>query len=243
MNKENFKIELNKELENLSINEIKDLINQLMSRLPSNYYEYIICKIKNFKGEKYKLDDDSLKEYDRILDDFKKIENGEICFKSYSYETGTYSYYDADVDYVYYPSCELKEILIDAYKLIEKLVLYKEYSKVITLFETIINTNYTCEEVGDPEYDDSDEVYDTYEVDFNDIKNNLEIDLNQACIYAIYSLIMCNKSDKFEKIKNYTKIFHNIDIKNVLNIGIEKINNFDEFYNEFLKYERSLIEY
>ena len=236
MDKENFKIELNNELENLSISEIKDLINELMSILPSNYYEYIICKIKNFKGEKYKIDDDSLKEYDRILDDFKKIENGEICFKSYPYETGTYSYYDADVDYVYYPSYELEEILIDTYKLIKKLVLYKEYSKAITLFESIINTNYTCEEVGNPEYDDSNEVYDTYEVDFNNIKNDLEIDLNQACICAIYSLIMCNKSDKFEKIWNYTKICHNIDIRNVLNVGIEKINNFDEFYSEWVKY-------
>lgn len=236
MDKEDFIIELNKELENLSTKEIKNLMNEFVSRLPSNYYEYIICKIKNFKGEKYKIDEDYLKEYDRILALFDKIENGEICFKSYSYETGTYSYYDADVDYVYYPSCELKEILIDTYKLIEKLVLYKEYSKVITLFECVINTNYVCEEVGNPEYDDSDETYDTYEVNFNDIKNSFEIDLNQACIYAIYSLIMCNKSDKFKKILNYTKICTNIDVRNVLNVGIEKINNFDGFYNEWLKY-------
>ena len=118
MDKENFIIELNKELENLSTKEIKNLMNEFVSRLPSNYYEYIICKIKNFKGEKYKIDEDYLKEYDRILALFDKIENGEICFKSYSYETGTYSYYDADVDYVYYPSSELKEILIDTYKLI-----------------------------------------------------------------------------------------------------------------------------
>ena len=236
MNKENFEIELSKELENLSISEIKDLIKELIDILPSNYYEYIICKIKNFKGEKYKLDDDTLNEYNQILDDYKKIENGEICFQSYSYETGTYSYYDANVDYVYYPSSELREILDDTYELIEKLVLYKEYSKVITLFELIINTNYTCEEVGNPEYDDSDLVYDTYEVSFSNIKNDLEIDLNQACLYAIHSLIMENKSDKFEKIWNYTKICYNIDIRDVLNVGIEKINNFDEIYNEWLKY-------
>ena len=235
MDKESFKIELSKELKSLSINEIKNLINELVDKLPANYYEYIICKIKYFKDEKYELDEDTLNKYNKILVDFERIENGDVCFKSYSYETGTYSYYDADEDYVYYPSNELKQILIDTYYLIKKLVLYKEYSKVITLFESIINTNYTCEEYGDPEYDDSDEVYDTYGVDFNDIKDDLGIDLNQACIYAIYSLIMCDKSDKLEKIWKYTEIC-NVEIKDVLNIGIEKINNFDQFYNEWLKY-------
>ena len=236
MDKENFEIELSKELENLSISEIKDLIKELIDILPANYYEYIICKIKNFKGEKIKLDDDTLNEYNKILDDYKKIEDGEICFQSYSYETGTYSYYDADVDYVYYPSSELEFVLDNTYDLIRKLILYKEYSKVITLFEAIINTSYTCEEVGNPEYDDSDLVYDTYEVSFNNIKNDLGINLDEACLYAIYSLIMCNKPDIFEKIWNYIEICHNVDIRDVLNVGIEKINNFDEFYNKWLNY-------
>ncbi len=237
MDKENFKIELNKELEDLSLREIKNLINELVDRLPSSYYECIICKIKYFKGEENTIDENTLKEYNKILADFEKIQNGEICFKSYSFENGTYSYYEESVDYSYYPSNELKEVLDNTYKIIKRLVLYKEYMKVITLFESIINTSYTCEEVGNSEYDDSDEVYDSYEVDFNDIKDNLEIDLNQMCLYAIYSLLMCNKSDKFEKIWKYTKICHNIDIKGVLNVGIEKIDNFSEFYSEWLKYK------
>ncbi len=236
MNRENFKIELNKELENLSIEEIKNLINEFIDRIPSNYYEYIICKIKYLKGEKYNLDDDTLKEYEKILADFEKIENGEICFKSYSYETGTYSYYSEDVDYVFYPSSEIKEVLVASYNLIKKLILYKEYSKVITLFESIINTRYTCEEGGNPEYDNSDVVYDTYDVDFNDIKDNLGIDLNKTCIYDIYSLIMLNKSDKYEKIWEYKKICNDINIKEVLNVGLEKIDNFDKIYNEWVKY-------
>ncbi len=237
MNEENFKKELSKELDNLSTVKIKNLINKLVDKLPTNYYEYLICKIKYLKGEKYNIDDNLLKEYNRILNDFKKVEDGEICFKSYSYETGTYSYYDSDVDYEYYPSRALEEILIDTYELIKKLVLYREYGKAITLFELIINTNYTCEEVGNPEYDDSNEVYDTYEVSFALIKNNLGIDLNETCLYAIYSQIMNNKSDKFEKIWNYIKICRSIDINEVLNIGIEEIENFDKFYSEWTKFE------
>ena len=237
MDLESFKIELNKELDDLSVSEIKDLINQLINNLPSNYYEYVICKIKYFKGEKYYLSNDVLEEYNEVLASFKKIQSGEMCYRCYSYETETYSYYDADMDYVYYPSSELNRVLVDAYRLIKKFILYREYDKVIKLFESIIYSNYTCEEVGNPEYDDSDEVYDTYEGDFNDIKNDLEIDLNYACLCAIYSLIMSNKSDKFDKIWNYIKICNNVNVKDVLNIGVEKINNFDLLYDEWFKYK------
>ena len=42
--------------------EVIDLINGLIDKLPSDYYEYIICKIKNFKGEQNNLDEDILKD-------------------------------------------------------------------------------------------------------------------------------------------------------------------------------------
>lgn len=100
----------------------------------------------------------------------------------------------------------------------------------------IIYTDYTCEEIGDPEYDDSDEVYDSYNVDFGLIKHDLGIDLNKLCLYAVYSLIMCNKANKFERMLEYTKICHNINLKDVKNIGIEKINDFEKNYDKWLKY-------
>ncbi len=236
MNKEEFKTILNAELKELSKSEVNDLINILIDNLSSEYYEFLLCKIKYFKNEKCEIDEETLLQYNYILDDFEKISNGEICFRSYSYETETYSYYDADVDYVYYPSSELRYVFNETYNLIKKLILYKEYSKVITLFEKIIYTNYTCEEVGNPEYDDSDEVYDSYEVDFKSIKNDLKIDLNKICLYAIYSLIMNNLEDKFERIYNYTKLCYNINIRDVENIGIEKINDFEKFYTEWSQY-------
>ena len=236
MDKEKLKSKINKELKETSVDEMKKLIIELLEKAPSYSYEYVLCKLKDVKNENLELDHDTLNEYERILADFEKIENGDICVRSYTYETGTYSYYDADVDYVYYPTYELKEVLVDACEMIKKLVLYKEYGKVITLFESIIHTNYTCEEVGNPEYDDSDEVYDVYDVDFNNIKYNLEIDLDEACVYAIYSLIMCNKSDKLEKIWEYKKVFYNVNIKDAQYVGIEKIAHFDKFYEEWTKY-------
>ena len=75
MDKENFEIEFSKELEDLSISEIKELTKELVDNLPANYYEYIICKIKYLKGKKYNLDDVTLKQYEKILADFEKIEN------------------------------------------------------------------------------------------------------------------------------------------------------------------------
>ena len=63
MNKEIFKNEFNMELEDMSITEIKNLINELLNEVSSNYYEYLLCKIKYLKGE----------EYDNIIDNFDEF--------------------------------------------------------------------------------------------------------------------------------------------------------------------------
>ena len=234
MNKDKFQKEINKELDNMSLSEIKELIKDLTENISPRYYDYIINKIKLFKKEDLVLDNDTMNIYNNITADFDKIEEGEIRFKSSPYETGANSYFDVDVDSAYYPSKELKSVLIKTYNLMEKLVLFKEYAKVITLFELIINTNYTSEEVDDLDYEDDD--YLLYQPSFDDIKDYLGIDLNKACIYAIYSLIMTNKSDKLVKILEYTKICPDVDIKDARKVGIEKIKDFPKFYSEWLKF-------
>ena len=234
MNKDKFQKEINKELDNMSLSEIKELIKDLTENISPRYYDYIINKIKLFKKEDLVLDNDTLNIYNNITADFDKIEEGEIRLKACPYETGENSYFDVDVDSAYYPSKELKSVLIKTYNLMEKLVLFKEYAKVITLFELIINTNYTSEEVDDLDYEDDD--YLLYQPFFDDIKDYLGIDLNKACIYAIYSLIMTNKSDKLVKILEYTKICPDVDIKDARKVGIEKIKDFPKFYSEWLKF-------
>ncbi len=108
MNKKRFKIELNKELNDLSFEKIRDLLNEIVEDLPIEYYDYLLCKVKNFKGENYELDSNTLEEYEDLLFDFEEIEDGEICFNCYSRDTGSY-YEDG---YVYFPSIKLKKFLL-----------------------------------------------------------------------------------------------------------------------------------
>ena len=45
MNKDKFQKEINKELDNMSLSEIKELIKDLTENISPRYYDYIINKI------------------------------------------------------------------------------------------------------------------------------------------------------------------------------------------------------
>ena len=57
INWDNFELDDKNEFENIPVKHV------YLDKLPSNYYEYLICKIKYLKGEKYNIDDNLLKEY------------------------------------------------------------------------------------------------------------------------------------------------------------------------------------
>lgn len=113
--------------------------------------------------------------------------------------------------------------------------MHKKYSDAIEIVDLLLFAEYICEEVGNPEYDNSNEVYDTFERNIEDFKDSLDFDFNELLLYAIYSVIMSNCYNKNEKIFNYIK-YRNINITQVKNIGIEEINNFDKFYDEWIEF-------
>ena len=85
---------------------------------------------------------------------------------------------------------ELNEILNKTYNYIKDAVWHKKYSDVIEIFDLLLFTEYVCEEVGNPEYDDFDEVYDSFKRNLNDFKDLLDFDFNELLLYAIYSVII-----------------------------------------------------
>ncbi len=237
MEKEQFIKEFNQELEGLNENELKEFINELVLNAKNSKYDYFLFKIKNFKNEENPLDEKTIKEYNNILKKFTKVENGEICLKSYSYWTGTYSYYDEDTEYVYYPSKELHLFLVNLGQLLEKLVLYKEYKKVIELFDRLYNTTFLCEEIGNPEYADNNDVIDSYDVEFQSVIDDLNIDTSKMCLLCIYSLIMTKDPNLYEKIFDYNRHFY-IEFENLNTYGLTQIENYDEFYQGWLNYQK-----
>jgi len=235
MNKIEFKNELENNLKELDLNKTKKFIAKLGDIIPDYLYEKVICIAKDINGNLTLSIDEINKKMEIINNSFKEIEEGNVCFKSYSYEAG-YGPFGSDYDYEYFNSSEINDIINNAYEFSKKLIYYKEYYRAIEVLELILYTNYSCEEVENPEYGDVDSVLDTYDVDINTSKEALDFNLDYVYLYLIYATLASNRQDKCEKIYKYMSDNYYIKIDDSLNLGIEEIKNIDKFYDEFKKY-------
>lgn len=151
-------------------------------------------------------------------------------------ETGYYSGFCENYDYHYYPTNEMDHILNRMYDLIRKLIFSKNYMEALNIIDLTLYSDYTCEEISNPEYSDDEEVVDTFDMDINSLKDNLDFDINIIILYAVYAILMSDTSDKFKQIDGYIKD-KIIDIRDCQNLGIEEVPDLDEIYNEWLKYK------
>lgn len=236
MNENDFIKEINKNMDGASINELKTIIMKICKDIPIENYYKILCRINNIDNDNKLLDDDIKEELDEICNDFEKVQDGEIVFKCYAIETGYYSVFGEDYDYYYYPTNEMNNILNRMYDLIRKLIFSKDYMEALNIIDLMLYSDYTCEEISNPEYSDDDEVIDIFDMDIDSLKENLNFDINTVILYAVYAIIMSNTSNKFKKIDGYIKDKH-IDIRDCQNLGIEEVPNLDTIYDEWLKYK------
>ena len=228
MEKEEFKNELNSLIDNMSEEENRKLIQEISDFLPNNIYEKIIFTAKNIKDTLNISFEDIEMNMNTINENYKKIKDEIICFKCYSTNYGD--------DYEYLYSYEINNIINEAFEFGKKLIYYKEYYRAIEVFELILYTKYGIEEVGDPEFADTDDVYNSWDVCINDAKHILDFDLDYVYLYLIYACLASNHTNKYEKICNYLSDCNSIIIDDCLNLGIEKIRNLDKFYKEFKNY-------
>lgn len=236
MNKDDFFREINKSINGTGTDKLKDIIMEICKDIPKENYNKTLCRIKNLENDGKILIDDIEKEVEEIYKEFKKVQDGDIVFRCYRVETGYYSAFGDDYDYHYYPTNKMDSILNRMYDLIRKLIFSRNYDKVLNIIDLMLYSDYTCEEISDPEYSDNDEVIDTFDMNMDSLKENLDFDINIVILYAVYAIIMSNTKDKFEKIDSYIKGKH-IDIRKCQNLGIEEISNLDKIYEEWLKYK------
>ena len=234
--KEEFLSNINKTLKYISLEDSKKIIYELASKLDKSKYEMTLCIIDNIMGYG-KNNDGLLKRLSEIKDAFKKIENGDICIRCYEKESYCYSPFGED--YHFYPSSELNNILNDSYGLGKSLVYNKEYGLAIEIFDLILYTNYQCEEIGNPEYTDSIEVLDVFDSDIHKIRDSIDFNLDYVYLYSIYAVLIGDYTNKCERIYNYLKDYEYLDIKEAIELGIEKVNNIDKLYEEFKEYLKS----
>ena len=127
-------------------------------------------------------------------------------------------------------------MLDKTYEFGKTLIYHKEYAKAIEMFDLILFTNYSCEEVGNPEYDDSGDMHDTFKVDITDLKDSLDFDLDYACLYGIYAVLASNYPNKCQKVYKYLKKCSHHNLEDALDLGIETITNIEKFKNEYQTY-------
>ncbi len=146
--KEEFLKSIESKLENIKIDDAKKVIYELSNKLEDSKYEMTLCIIDNIMGvERNK--DILLKEVEELRKLYKKIKNGKICINCYA-EGSSYSPFGEEYDYVYYPSVDLNEVLNKTYELGRNLIYNKEYGLAIKIYDLMLFSNYTCEEVGNP---------------------------------------------------------------------------------------------
>lgn len=238
MDKKAFINRINNIVKNLSVNETRMIIEELLDFIPHRLYEKCICKIENELGLNSVNILQLEQEIKEVRDYFKKINSSEICFRCYSYNTGNYGFYGEE-DYEYYTTPEMAKSLDIAYNLGRKLVYYKEYAKAIEVFDLILYSEYCVEEVGNPEYDDTEDVYDTFYIDLSSAKTALDFDYDYVCLFCIYAVLMGNYKNQNEKIYNYLKQCSHSDLEKALNLGIEKIKLTESFYKRWNKFLES----
>jgi hypothetical protein len=237
MNKNKFLKEVNKNIKDISLDESKAIIIEICKDISENNYYKVLYRIKNIENNPNILSDNIKKEVNEIYNDFKKVQSGDIVFKCYSVETGYYSAFGEEYDYHYYPTNEMNELLNRMYELIHKLIFSKNYKDTLNIVDLLLYSDYTCEEISDPEYSDSDEVIDTFDMDIFALQDNLDFYINTVILYAIYAIIMGDIEEKYKKIDSYIND-RNIDIRECQNLGIEEVSNLDKIYDDWLKYKK-----
>ena len=235
MDKEEFIKKVTNNLEDISLEKAKHIITKLCSKMPSELYDISSSIIEDVTGNTNISYEEITKKLEDLTSLYKQIEDGKICFKCYSYQSG-YGPFGDDYDYEYLSSGKINSIINETYNFGKKLVYHKQYSKAIEVFDLILYSNYICEEVGNPEYDTTDEVYDSFDIDIMSVKEVLDFDLDYVYLYAIYSILISNYPDKNNKIYKYLSDNNHVKIKDSLDLGIEQIKGFDKFKNEWIKF-------
>lgn len=228
--------ELNDLINEISLIESKEIIRRIALEIPEDKREKVICMIENMQGE-LAADEEFLEQsMESLKEDFEDIKEGDICFQCYSEESGEYGAFGDIYDYYYYSTKEMDGVLAVAYDFAKELIFYKEYGKAIQILDLILFTNYSCEERGNPEYQDTDEVFDTFEIDITEVENCIPFSIEELCRYGIYAVLKSTIPDPCSKIYQYLEFCTHTKIKDTLAMGIEPVNDIEDFYQKWQKY-------
>ena len=223
-------------LNQVSLSQKNKIIEIIGLEIPEDDYEKIICAIDNLKGT-LKMNQSWFEQQKNDLANlYQQVQNEDIYFYCYAVPNGTYSYYDENEDIFYIATSDMNRFLCLGYEFAKKLIYYKEYVEALKILDLILFTSYTCNEIGNPEYDNSDSIYNTFNVNISDVRDELPFNLDDVCLYAIYAALLSEVNNKLEKVYKYLKLCRVYRLHDAYNLGIEPVKNIDAFYDSFINY-------
>lgn len=235
MNQKQFTKELKEILKDRTNEELYSIILELSLTVPSKFYDKLLFSFK----DKFNIKEDTswiLDSSKKVYRYFNKIKKGDFIFNGYSKPDGTYSYYDENYEYLYFPSKEMDEALNYTYNFILKLIYSKNYDKVLEYVDLILYTEYFVEETGDPSYYDPDVVIDTYNMDIYTLRDELDFDIFRLKDYAVYSILKGNYINKYKLILKYGG--KDYDVKSCNDLGLDRICNIKQIEKEWIEYNK-----
>ncbi len=232
MNKKILSDLLEELLKKCSKEQLKEFLIKIINMLPDNLNKDIFLLMnENFHDEiQNSCIKDLNKKLEKIEKQFDLINNYELQFRCDTYATGDYEYWDEIYETSYYDPEGIRRIVEESYNLANILFTKKDYKNTKKIFDLIIFTTYSVLD------DDSNDILD-YGISDVVSFELVDIDLNKICLTLIYIALLTSDNKCSDIYKYYeTPIFDNIKIEDSFQFGINKLNDLDKFWDNWLKY-------
>lgn len=221
--------EFNEKIKDLDFEELKDVINNVIRKIPENKYEEVIniFNVVNNCNEQEIVN--KIQEY---KEKFELIDNSELYFHASGYEDygDSYSPWGGDWIWEYSDEDNVGSLIEETIMLGIDLTNQKQYKYAKELFDLVLYANYQV-------LDDDGEDY--FEISLTELKENhlININVKTICLYAIYATYQCvDDCSKARIIYKYFKNenFKDISIEDSFKLGVEVLKETNKFWNNWI---------
>lgn len=230
MKSNEFYNEFNKKIIGMNLEELTQLINNLIRKIPESKYNEVLDIFNNNSDMN---ESNICKRINGYKKQFNKIDEFELYFHATGYEDygEYYNPWGGDWIWEYTDEDNIGELINNASLFAIELTNKRFYKYAKELLDIIIYTNFQVldEDGGD-----------NFEISLKELKENnlINIDINTLCLYAIYATYQ-SSLDK-EKVNNIYEYFKNENFRDILvedsfKLGTEVLNNIDFFWENWIK--------
>lgn len=230
MRSNEFYSEFNKNVENMNLDQLKELMKNIIRKIPETKHEEILSM---FNKEKCLIDEkEIIEKIGNYNEKFNQIDNFELYFHATGYEEygEYYSPWGGDWVWEYTDDDNIGKLIKEANLFALDLINKKQYKYAKELIDKILYTNYQFLD---------DDGGDNFEISLYELEKNhlININVNILCLYALYATYQySNESNRAKNIYEYfrNENFKNISIEDSFKLGTEVLLNIDKFWYEWI---------